>query len=107
MIIDPSDQNKISISSVNHVHVFVEKNKRQQQTETLLQQQSLPVLEDDVETIILREEFNVYDLSNGSTMSVKSVTGQVRKLNGYNNNGEYIYNVDSQPVIKIKKNVIV
>jgi|APSaa5957512535_1039671.scaffolds.fasta_scaffold68530_4 hypothetical protein len=97
LVIDPFNKNKISVNSVNNVHVFVEKNKRQPQIE------SSSVLEEDVECITLREEFNVYDLSNGDVMSVKSVVGQVRKLNGYSANGEAIYNVDSQPVIKIKK----
>ena len=104
LVIDPFDPNKVSINSVNDVHVFVEKNKRQPQTESLSSKpESLSVLEDDVEYITLREEFNVYDLSNGNTMSVKSVIGQVRKLSGHSANGEPIYRVDSQPVIKTKK----
>ncbi len=101
LVIDPTDRRRIAINSVSDLHVFVDGNRRKPQAESPRQQGSLFVLDDDVKTITLREEFNTYDLSNGDIMSVKSVIGQVRKLDGFSKNGEPIYNVDSQPVIKI------
>ena len=61
------------------------------------------IINEDVQCDILREEFNVYTLSNNTVMSVKTVVGQVRKTDAYNDRGEPIYNVDCQPVLKFKK----
>ena len=37
------------------------------------------LIDEDVQCDILREEFNVYNLSNNMVMSVKTVVGQVRR----------------------------
>ena len=103
LVVDPFNPNSVSLNSVNNVHVFVEKSKRQPGTESKPHKDSISIIDDDVECTTLREEFNVYDLSNGDTMSVKSVLGQVRKTNMFSNNGEPIYNIDLQPIIKIKR----
>ncbi len=105
LVVDPFNPNSVSINSVNNVHVFVEKNKRNPITEPVPDTQlSYNIINDDVEYTTLREEFNVYDLSNGDIMSVKSILAQVRKTDKFSNNGEPIYTVEAQPVIKIKKN---
>ena len=102
---DPTNPNGISINSSISISVSVPPNNRnprgkQSDPDT----QVVPsIIDEDVQCDILREEFNVYNLSNNMVMSVKTVVGQVRKTDLYNDRGEPIYNVDCQPVLKFKK----
>ena len=59
------------------------------------------VLDDDVKFEAIMENFNEYDLSNGDVMNVKTVVVQVIQLDQHNEEGEPIYNINTQPLIKI------
>ena len=102
---DPTNPNSISINSNISFNVSVppnSRNPRGKQSDPDIQ--AVPsIIDEDVQCDILREEFNVYNLSNNMVMSVKTVVGQVRKTDLYNDRGEPIYNVDCQPVLKFKK----
>ena len=63
---------------------------------------SMTIIDEDVEYETLKEDFNVYQLSNGTVLSIKTVLGQVQKTDLHTAVGEPIYNINSQPVIKIK-----
>ena len=60
-------------------------------------------LEEDVEYEVLHENFSVYDLSNGLTLSVKTVVGQIKKTKFFTRDGEPVYVVNTNPIIKTKK----
>ena len=59
------------------------------------------MLDDDIGYETLVEDFNAYSMSNGMTLSVKSVVGQVGKTKFYTVQGEPLYTVHTVPVIKI------
>jgi len=46
--------------------------------------------------------WNVYRLSDGNTLSLKLVVSQIDKTSAFNPEGEPIYIVQSQPVVKFK-----
>jgi len=60
--------------------------------------------DEDMEPEPLRENFSVYKLSNGMTLSVKTVAGQISKTKFCKQDGEPIYVVNVTPIVKIKKN---
>ena len=102
---DPTNPNSISVNSNISISVSVPQNNRNprgKQPDPDIQ--IVPsIIDEDVQCGILREEFNVYNLSNNMVMSVKTVVGQVRKTDLYNDRREPIYNVDCQPVLKFKR----
>ena len=102
---DPTNPNVISISNNTNISVSVPPNSRNPRgKQSDPDMQDVPsIIDEDVQCDILREEFNVYNLSNNMVMSVKTVVGQVRRTDLYNDRGEPIYNVDCQPVLKFKK----
>ena len=61
------------------------------------------IVEDDVEFEVLQESFSVYDLSNGMVLSLKPVLGQVRKTGVYSKEGEPVYTININPIIKFKR----
>ena len=62
------------------------------------------ITDEDMDAIPLKEDFSVYELSNGLIMSVKSVASSISKTRYYNPDGEPVYIVNSVPIVKIKKN---
>ncbi len=99
------DPNGASLNSAVDIHVFVPQNARNPNGRRLEPNMNITssIVDEDIECNTLKEEFNVYNLSNDTILSVKTVVGQVRKTDLYNIEGEPIYNIDSQPVIKFKK----
>ena len=59
------------------------------------------ILDDDMKPEALMESFNTYSMSNGMTLSVKSVVGQVSKTKFYTVHGDPLYIVSAIPVSKI------
>ena len=57
----------------------------------------------DLEFEVLKEDFTVYDLSNGFILKVKPVLAQVNKTKSFSFDGEPIYTVNIAPIIKITK----
>ena len=102
---DPTNPNDVSINSSISISVYVPPNNRNPRGKQAdPNTQVVPsIIDEDVQCDILREEFNVYNLSNNMVMSVKTVVGQVRRTDLYNDRGEPTYNIDWQPVIKFKK----
>lgn len=56
----------------------------------------------DVKYEVLREEFSVYAMSNGTTISVKAAMGQIDKTKFVTPHGEPVYAVNPFPVTKIR-----
>lgn len=56
----------------------------------------------DVDYDVLREEFSVYFMSDGTTLSVKAAMGQIDKTGFVTPHGEPIYIVNPLPVTKIR-----
>lgn len=99
----PSNPNNVSMNSGVDIHVFVDsKNRNPAGKQSSGENPTLSIIDEDLQCDPLLEEFNVYDLSNGKIMSVKTIVAQVRKTDLHNDTGEPIYQVDSQPVIKFK-----
>ncbi len=61
------------------------------------------ITEVDVDCEPLSEEFSVYDLSNGLVLSMKTVVGQINRTKFFTPEGEPMYTVDANPIIKFKK----
>ena len=103
---DPKSTQGFAINSTNMMVAYVPKEKRnpaafQSYNSTELQKS---IIEEDMEPEPLRENFSVYDLSNGMILSVKTVAGQINKTKCYTQDGEPIYLVNTTPIVKIKKN---
>jgi len=102
---DPRQPEGYSVNASNIFSAFVPKEKRKPQAFRPYNPAELAnnIIDEDVEFEVLRENFSVYDLSNGMVLSLKPVTGQVKKTSLYDVGGEPIYIVTVNSVIKIKK----
>lgn len=106
LIPDPKSPQGFSVNSNNTAIVFVPKDKRNPakfQPFNPAEIQSA-IIDDDMEPEPLRENFSVYDLSNGMIISVKTVAGQISKTKFTSNDGSPVYLVNTTPIVKIKKN---
>jgi len=97
-------KNNFSINSTNLISTFVPQEKRRPDLFNPIIQVDITkdIRDEDVSFEVLLEEFSIYELSNGSTLSLKSVLSQVQKTKYYNNDGEPVYNVFINPILKIK-----
>ena len=59
------------------------------------------IVDQDVKCTALREEFNDYNIGSDLVVSAKAVVAQVAVTDLYNNEGEPIYNINAQPIIKV------
>ena len=103
---DPRSPQGFAINSTNAIISYVPKEKRnpnafQRYSQTELQ---TGIIDEDMEPEVLRENFSVYKLSNGMTMSVKTIAGQISKTKFFSQEGEPVYVVNTTPIIKVKKN---
>ena len=105
LILDPKNPEGFSISSTNIITAHVPKENRNPQAFVPYTQQQLNegITNDDVNFEVLRENFSVYRLSNKMTMSVKTVVGQIRKTRYFTRDGEPVYIVNTNPILKVKK----
>jgi len=106
VIADPKSPQGFAINSGNAVVCYVPKEKRnpaafQQYNPAEMQS---GIIDDDMEPETLRENFSVYDLSNGMVLSVKTVVAQISKTKFYTQDGEPVYLVNTTPILKVKKN---
>ncbi|MCE9652623.1 MAG: hypothetical protein K8Q89_06160 [Nitrosarchaeum sp.] len=106
IIADPRNPEGFNVNPTNLVSAFVPKEKRnpmgfqpQSQGEDLAQ----GMIEQDVDFEVLKEDFSVYELSNNLILSVKTVVGQISKTKHYTKEGESVYLVNMNPIIKVKK----
>ncbi len=105
VLVDPTSPQNFDVNFTNIVAVYVPKEKRKPGSFQLhaSDTQSNEITEDDMEAVPLRENFSVYDLSNGRVLSVRTVAGQISKKRSYTKEGEPNYAVNTTPVIKIRK----
>ncbi|MBA3749318.1 MAG: hypothetical protein H0X03_00185 [Nitrosopumilus sp.] len=100
----PNKLDDYDINSTNIVSSFVPLEKRRPELFTpanaLL---NTDIIDEDVEYEVLKENFSVYDLTNGMVMSIKPVVGQVKKTKFYSIQGEPIYITSINPIVKFKK----
>ncbi len=105
LIADPQAPQGFAVNQTNSVTAFVPKEKRHPElfqpynTAELLKDP----IDEDVEFEVLRENFSVYDLSNDMILSVKTVVGQIIKSKYHTRDGEPIYSINTNPIIKAKK----
>lgn len=105
LVPDPKSPQGFAVNSSNIIISYVPKEKRnpvafQPFNPTELQS---GISDDDMEPEPLRENFSVYDLSNGMVLSVKTIVGQISKTKYCNQDGEPIYLVSTTPIVKVKK----
>lgn len=60
------------------------------------------VADRDADYDVLREEFSVYSMSDGTTLSIKAAVGQIDKTGFVAPHGEPTYIVNPLPVTKIR-----
>ena len=92
------------VDSSNQISVFVPESARVPEDHVPHSPADLlaGIVVRDVEYEVLREEFSVYSLSNGMTVSVKAAMGQIDKTRFVTPYGEPIYLVNPFPVTKIQ-----
>ena len=100
---NPLDPNGFSINATNIFSTFVPKEMRKPEAFTPRVDLNTGIINEDVEFDVLQENFTVYDLSNNMVLSIKPVVGQIKKTKFYTREGEPIYSVSINPVMKIKK----
>lgn len=66
-------------------------------------QLNVKIIEEDIPFETIRDNFSVYNMSNGMTISIKPVIAQIDKTRFFKPTGEPIYFVRQTPLIKIKK----
>lgn len=105
LIPDPRKPDGLAVNTNNIVSSFVPRENRvtQESTPAPLVFTDNDILEDDVDFEVLRENFSNYDLSNQLVISVKPVLGQVKKTRYLTAEGEPIYTITINPIIKIKR----
>lgn len=98
----PENPDEFRIISSNIINAYVPKEKRRSVAFQPIKEGLTPeIVEDDVESEVMREHFSVYDLSNGGVFSVKTVVGQIQKTKNFTTYGEPIYLVNATPIIKM------
>lgn len=102
---DPKSTQGFSINSHNTIIAYVPQEHRIPEAFVQYNPVELQsgIIEEDMEVTTLRENFSVYELSNGMILSVKTVVGQVNKTKFYSREGEPVYIVNTNPIIKVKK----
>jgi hypothetical protein len=60
------------------------------------------IIEEDRQSEELSSEFSEYELSNGTTVGIRTIINQINKTKLYTQDGEPIYSVITTPVIKFK-----
>lgn len=102
---NPKDPKNLVINSQDIVITFAPQLQHGPPSNDVLTQKQIAegVIDEDVHVEPLRENFSVYTVSDGSTLSVKSVVGQVQKTKYHNREGEPIYVVSSNVIPKMKK----
>jgi len=105
LIPDSKSAQGFAVNSSNIIVCYVPKEKRnpaafQQYNPAEIKE---GIIDEDMEPEPLRENFSVYDLSNGLVMSVKTVAGQISKTKFFTQDGEPVYLVNITPIVKIKK----
>lgn len=102
---NPQAQQGFSVNSTNMMISYVSKEKRRPESYQPYTSADIQagIIDDDMEPEVLRENFSVYKLSNGMTLSVKTIAGQISKTKFFTQDGEPVYIVNTTPIIKVKK----
>lgn len=102
---DPKNPDGFSIVSTNIINAFTPKENRNPAAFVTYTNPQLNegIVDDDVDYEVLRENFSVYELNNGFVLSVKTVVGQIQKSKFFTRDGEPVYKVNTNPIIKMKK----
>src|SRR5437660_687374 len=81
LLADPQNTQGFRINSANLITAFVPREKRKPAAYQPFTPEEMQngVIEEDVEYEVIRENFSVYELSNGLIISIKTVMGQIRK----------------------------
>lgn len=105
LVPNPRAPDGFAVNSINLVAAFVPKEKRRPEAFQPYSQDELQsgIIDDDMDVEVMRENFSVYDLSNGMVLSVKTVVGQIRKTKFFNQDGEPVYLINANPIMKVKK----
>ena len=105
LIPEKNSPENFGINSTNIVSSFVSMENRKpesfKQDPVTTNETNIEV--QDLEFEVLKEDFTVYDLSNGYILKVKPVLAQINKTKSFSFDGEPIYTVNIAPIIKITK----
>lgn len=88
--------------AINHsteIHVFAP--HRRKPRKPMQPNQPATIIDQDVQCTPITEEFNDYAVGKDIVVSAKAVVGQVTKTDTYSNEGEPVYSINVQPVIKV------
>lgn len=101
----PDYTNQWDLNSVDIVTTFTPQSQRGAPSNVVLTQKQMieGIIDEDVSIETLRENFSVYDVSDGTTLSIKSIVGQVSKTKYFNYEGEPIYMISTNIVPKLIK----
>lgn len=60
------------------------------------------IIEEDIKSEELSSEYSEYEISNGTTVSIRTIVNQINKTKFFSQDGEPVYSVISTPIIKFK-----
>ncbi len=94
--------NGFGINSTNAIGVFVPSDIVGTPSKTIYSPQELEqsIVKKDLKFDIVKEDWNVYQLKDGSKLSIKPVLVAVSRTNKYDPNGEPLYQIQAQQMIK-------
>jgi hypothetical protein len=89
-----------AVHTSNNVKAYVSKEKRKPELFEAIQPSDIAsgIVEEDLRAEELNSEFSEYELSNGSTVSIRTIVNQINKTKFYSQDGEPIYSVITTPV---------
>lgn len=99
ILIDASESGGGAINHSVEIHTF--SPNRSKLHKPIPQKQPLNIIDQDVACTTIKEEFNDYLVGKDIIVSAKAVVGQIAKTDAYSNEGEPVYNINVQPVIKV------
>jgi hypothetical protein len=93
------------VKTSNSVKSYVPREKRKPSQQQSAQPQPNELvsgtIEEDIKSDELSSEFSEYEISDGTTVSIRTIVNQINKTKFYSPDGEPIYSVITTPVIKI------
>lgn len=104
VIQDIKDPTGSGVRTSNSVKSYVPKNNRRPERFVQFNPTDLTsgIIEEDVKTEELSSEFSGYELSDGATISIRTIVNQVNKTKFYSQDGEPVYSVITTPIIKYR-----
>lgn len=99
LVTDSPQSGEGAINHSTEIQVFAPNRHKSRRIPSQNQQPN--IIDQDIACTTIKEEFNDYLVGKNIIVSAKAVVGQIAKTDTYNNEGEPVYSINVQPVIKV------